>query len=415
MFVPPHRCSNPPRRATQKSTPFSTIHVSSAIILKSTKPRKKRVELQCTETDMARAIEAHEQEMSMRECSRQYGMSVTALAAWMDERTKKKKKGPAPTIPIEEEEALVQWAFRMQDAGQGVSLKLKAAELCQARQTPFTNGVPGKSWWDCFRRRHPTLTFRMSESLDRSKAINLRLEVVKLFHDNVQSMWNQHEYPAENIWNADEIGVMAGRDKGMRVLARKGSKVVYGIAPDSREWLTILCCVNAVGGVLPGYYIFKGKKAKQNYLLECENGAVMSMQGKAWMIGQLFEAWLEHFKSSVPTPLSPTERHLLIVDGHGSHTRVQLVQKAMEWGIDIITLPAHTSHKLQPLDVSVFKPFKSNFQKERNLWQVRSYSIQATKSELAGVASRALALICTETNIKAGFHAAGIWPINHCY
>ena len=80
-------------------------------------------------------------------------MSVTALAAWMDGRTKKKKKGPAPAIPIEEEEPFVQWAFCMQDAGQGVSLpclKLKAVELCQAREMLFTNGVPGKSWWDCF-------------------------------------------------------------------------------------------------------------------------------------------------------------------------------------------------------------------------------------------------------------------------
>ncbi|KAI5068921.1 hypothetical protein GOP47_0015222 [Adiantum capillus-veneris] len=191
----------------------------------------------------------------------------------------------------------------------------------------------------------------------------------------------------------------------MRVLAKKGSKVVYGITPDSREWLTILCCVNAVGSALPGYYIFKGKKAMQNYLMECEDGAVMSMQGKAWMTGQLFEAWLDHFKAMLPSPLTPTQRHLLIVDGHGSHTRLEVVEKASQWGLDIVTLPAHTSHKLQPLDVAVFKPFKSNFQKERNLWQLRTFSTQATKSELAGVASRALRTAYTESNIMAGFRA----------
>ncbi len=32
----------------------------------------------------------------------------------------------------------------------------------------------------------------------------------------------------------------------------------------------------------------------------------------------------------------------------------------------MITLPSHTSHALQPLVVSYFKPFKITFRKERN-------------------------------------------------
>ncbi len=30
-------------------------------------------------------------------------------------------------------------------------------------------------------------------------------------------------------------------------------------------------------------------------------------------------------------------------------------------GLDFITLPSHTSHALQPLDVTCFKPFKTTF------------------------------------------------------
>jgi len=32
----------------------------------------------------------------------------------------------------------------------------------------------------------------------------------------------------------------------------------------------------------------------------------------------------------------------------------------------MFTLPFHTSHVLQPLDVNCFKPFKNIFRKERN-------------------------------------------------
>ncbi|KAI5068920.1 hypothetical protein GOP47_0015221 [Adiantum capillus-veneris] len=112
---------------------------------------------------MAAALEAHDGGMSLRECSHQFGMSVNAIKAWMEGRTKTKRKGPTTIIPPLEEKALVNWEFQMQDAAHGVtlgSLKLKVAELCQMRATPFTNGVPGKSWWDSFRRRHPEITFR---------------------------------------------------------------------------------------------------------------------------------------------------------------------------------------------------------------------------------------------------------------
>lgn len=53
--------------------------------------------------------------------------------------------------------------------------------------------------------------------------------------------------------------------------------MVYGVTPDSREWLIILCCVN-VEGNLSGYYIFKQKKAMQFYLENYEDGAGISMQ-----------------------------------------------------------------------------------------------------------------------------------------
>jgi hypothetical protein len=33
----------------------------------------------------------------------------------------------------------------------------------------------------------------------------------------------------------------------------------------------------------------------------------------------------------------------------------------------MVTLPIHTSHALQPLDVTYFKPFKTTFRKKKNL------------------------------------------------
>ena len=53
---------------------------------------------------------------------------------------------------------------------------------------------------------------------------------------------------------------------------------------------------------------------------------------------------------------------LLILDGHTTHTKsLATIDYARENGIVILSLPPHTSHKLQPLNRSFFKPLKAAY------------------------------------------------------
>jgi hypothetical protein len=61
-----------------------------------------------------------------------------------------------------------------------------------------------------------------------------------------------------------------------------------------------------------------------------------------------------------------TNYHQLILDGHGSHVIFKAIKQAHQFGLDMVTLPLHISHVLQPFDVSSFKPFKTAFKKERD-------------------------------------------------
>jgi imidazoleglycerol phosphate dehydratase HisB len=108
----------------------------------------------------------------------------------------------------------------------------------------------------------------------------------------------------------------------------------------------------------------------ENYIQYCENGASMAMQPERWITAFLFSQWISHFIKSLESRggVSPTNRHLLIVDGHNSHVTLEVVHKAMQVGLDLLTLPSHTSHRLQPLDVSVFGPFKRAFKRFRDTW-----------------------------------------------
>jgi hypothetical protein len=138
---------------------------------------------------------------------------------------------------------------------------------------------------------------------------------------------------------------------------------VQSIVPNQWEWLSVLVCINAAGLSIPSFYIFRGKRFRQNYIENCEVGATMAMQPRAWMTSYLFSAWISHFIESVRRvgSISPERRHLLILDGHNSHVTLEVVQEAKSVGLDLLTLPSHTSYALQPLDVVVFRPFKQHF------------------------------------------------------
>jgi len=60
--------------------------------------------------------------------------------------------------------------------------------------------------------------------------------------------------------------------------------------------------------------------------------------------------------------ISEENRHLLLLDGYGLHVTLEVVQMAKLEGLDIITLPSHTSYRLNPPNVSIFKLFKVVFQ-----------------------------------------------------
>ena len=61
-----------------------------------------------------------------------------------------------------------------------------------------------------------------------------------------------------------------------------------------------------------------------------------------------FIEWMDHFihKMQNEENLSQERRHLIILDGHKSYISLEVLMKARDHGIDMISLPSHTSHEL---------------------------------------------------------------------
>ena len=204
---------------------------------------------------------------------------------------------------------------------------------------------------------------------------------MRSFYSNLEQLYSKENYPAKRIWNSDETGAQAGRNGGGRVWARKGSRSVHKVLPNEREWITNQTCVNAAGDHIPSLYIFRGKRLRSNYVIHCEDETTMAMQTKAWMIATLFSYWISHFIRCLERKggILHERWHLLILDGYNSHVTLEVVYKCREVGLDLLTLPSHTSHKLQPLDVSIFAPFKCYFKRYRDAWSVNNKRKDASK------------------------------------
>jgi hypothetical protein len=140
----------------------------------------------------------------------------------------------------------------------------------------------------------------------------------------------------------------------------------------------------------------------------------MAMQPRAWMTSYLFSAWISHFIASVRRvdDISLGACHLLVLDGHNSHITLNIVHEARSAGLDLVTLPSHTSHALHPLDVSIFKPFKQYFQEIRDYWTSRNMNQGASKATLAHWVSLGLKRALSSNNIRQGFKATRILPLN---
>ncbi|GBP90905.1 hypothetical protein EVAR_95569_1 [Eumeta japonica] len=77
--------------------------------------------------------------------------------------------------------------------------------------------------------------------------------------------------------------------------------------------------------------------------------AIGKVHPSGWNQLNLFTDWFNHFLDKTnPTAESPM---LLIFDGHYSHTHnLEILEVARERHVVIVSLPPHTTHRLQPLD-----------------------------------------------------------------
>ena len=128
------------------------------------------------------------------------------------------------------------------------------------------------------------------------------------------------------------------------------------------------------------------------------------------MTSKNFLQVLQHF--ALNSRCSSDHKVLLIMDNHESHLSLEAINYAREHGIVILTLPPHTSNKLQPLDRAIFGPFKTYYNQGVNAWMLENPGRPITTYDLAPIMSTSWDRGATPVNIKSGFRSTGIHPFD---
>ena len=129
-----------------------------------------------------------------------------------------------------------------------------------------------------------------------------------------------------------------------------------------------------------------------------------------WTTNELGLEWIKHFDSHTKARAKDAKR-LLILDGHESHYSMEFEEYYKANSITTLYMPAHSSHRLQPLDVfcfSVLKRFYARFIEDL----MRRHQTHVAKEDFLEGLHHAFYEAITPLNIKAGFDKTGIILFN---
>ena len=118
--------------------------------------------------------------------------------------------------------------------------------------------------------------------------------------------------------------------------------------------------------------------------------------------------WLREFAFLTRPTANPHKAVVLIVDGTKTHLTRAIIGEAVKLGVHLVALPSHLTDVVQPLDLSVFKPFKAALKKRQRDWRAKNRGKSITPSLFVKLVTESWMQCVTPSVIMSGFRRAGI-------
>lgn len=185
------------------------------------------------------------------------------------------------------------------------------------------------------------------------------------FYDQLARIISEYAVPSGNIYNMNETGFMVGVGGSEHILVPAGNQAArFRAQPGNREWASVVKCIGSASQVLPPLIITRGKQhtvGEQRRMQDIPADWRFAKSDNGWTTNELAVLWLTTIFDPSTAPSRQLEWHLLIVDGHKLHTSNAFLAAAWQRRIIPLCYPAHSTHVMQPLDVSIFGPLMAAY------------------------------------------------------
>jgi uncharacterized glyoxalase superfamily protein PhnB len=390
----------------------------------STMRSSDRSERAQREANMQEAIahaKLHEEE-SARAVAGRFKVSHSTLLRRLDGGiSRAKAREPSQLLSSAEENTLVRWVMRFAAGGSPIPPELlrDLAQLIREQRVRHSSAHGaavktldpiGHVWHLRFLQRHASISSLYARQLEHSRFNGATYEAVKCWFDAVVAQLKEHSYKPRNIYNMDESGFGVGESQTTRVLVPVDFSQKQKVVTGKQEWVTVIECISAAGKALKPMVIFKGKSFISAWLPpNPPSGWHYAASENGWTSNALGLNWLVKVFDPQTRDIAQGGRRMLIADGHGSHIQADFIAYCMDHNIDLLIMPPHCSHLLQPLDVGVFSGFKTAHSKQTDRVS-RLSSQRISRPEWLTMFVQARDRAVTPTTIRSGWRGSGLWP-----
>lgn len=379
--------------------------------------QRKTDKAKWTANNMELAISAVKNGRSMREVSRSFSIPLTSLHDRIKNgKTVGPNMGRRTTFTTQQERDIANHCVLLSNLFYGmtpIELRRRAFEYAEASKIKHDFNVDsrlaGKDWLRGFLKRNTNVSVRQPEATSFNRVTGFSRVEVETFFQNLEKQFDKHKFPAGRVWNVDESGI-TNVHKPSAIIASRGQKQVGSVTSGERgTTVTVCCAVSATGTYAPPMFIYPRERMKPELEKGGPPGSLYRCSKSGWMTEFLFLEWLKHFAAF--TSASPENPILLVLDNHSSHISLAIYNFCRQCGIVMVSLPPHTSQKLQPLDRTFFGPLKNEFNLQCELF-LKNRNQKIIVTDIPEIFRKAYGKVANVEKAISGFESTGIYPYN---